>query len=187
MDCQIGLALYVVPLGECPYFCTQALAPPLMIQRIQTLLLAIIALSMAGVPFTTLYVKADPAAEQVATLDCLHLTVTTAGQVTHSAGTWYLAALAGVVALLATFRIISYNDRKRQLVIGFANTLLIGDFIASTFYITGMQIENLVPTKVLGERQVGFYLPLLAILLNFSANRLIRRDETLVRSMDRLR
>jgi hypothetical protein len=39
----------------------------------------------------------------------------------------------------------------------------------------------------LGERGVGFYLPLLALILNFSANRLIRNDEQLVRSMDRIR
>lgn len=158
-----------------------------MIQRIQSLLLAIIAVSMAGVPFTTLYIKQDISTQEQAVLTCFNLTLTRAGQEVSSNGTWFLAVIAGLVAATAAYSIFSFKNRKLQLILGFVNTLLIGAFIGITFYITGMQMEQMLGAKTLGERQVGFYIPLLAILLNFSANRLIRQDEMLVKSMDRLR
>jgi hypothetical protein len=71
--------------------------------------------------------------------------------------------------------------------LGFANTFLIGGFVILVIYLTGTVVETMVDEKNLGSRLIGFYPPCLALLLNFSANRMIRSDENLVKSMDRIR
>jgi hypothetical protein len=47
--------------------------------------------------------------------------------------------------------------------------------------------EQLFDTGMKGDFEIGFFVPLLALIFNSLANRFIRRDEKLVRSVDRIR
>jgi len=99
---------------------------------------------------------------------------------------WLIAAFAAASAAVALFEISQFRNRFTQLRLGILNLLLILCTIGAGFYFSNLG-EQMLNIKMLGTYQAGFYLPTLALLLNLLANRFIRRDEQLVRSMDRLR
>jgi hypothetical protein len=49
------------------------------------------------------------------------------------------------------------------------------------------ETDKWIDPEKFGQQQLGFYVPFISLLLTMAANRLIRKDEALVRSMDRLR
>ena len=99
---------------------------------------------------------------------------------------WVIGLLAAASAAVALFEIFQFRARARQLMLGALNLLLITAVLGATFYFSN-QGEQALNLKLEGQFLPGFYLPTLALLLNLLANRFIRRDERLVRSMDRLR
>ena len=146
-----------------------------MIQRIQTLFLVIVAASLGAtfaLPFAT-----SPA-------------VSEAGLI-FSDGEYsvfdnlVLAFLAGVGVLLAIISIFLYKRRKTQLKIGY---LLI---VVSVLLLVVAYLYFTNQASGMGEEAVndgfGAYMPFVAIVGALVANIFIRKDEKLVRSMDRLR
>ncbi|HSI89475.1 MAG TPA: DUF4293 family protein, partial [Adhaeribacter sp.] len=97
-----------------------------------------------------------------------------------------IAILAIIAAAVAIFEIFQYKSRLTQMKLGMLNTLLLAGLLGAIMYYSYYVGDEMMPT-VEGEREAGFYLPFLALLLNAMANRFIRRDEQLVRSVDRLR
>ena len=141
---------------------------------------------MGSVLFLPLWHKVDPQSGQELTLTALSLAFT-GGANPHSGGsTWPIGALAAASAALAIFEIFQYRNRFLQLKLGTLNMLLICGVIGAGFFYS-TQGEMLLNVKLRGAYQAGFYLPTFALLLNLLANRFIRSDERLVRSMDRLR
>ncbi|SHK13629.1 DUF4293 domain-containing protein [Hymenobacter psychrotolerans] len=158
-----------------------------MIQRIQSVFLLLLALSMLAVLFLPLWHKADPTTGQELTMTALGFSYNKAGAgLTPPGNVWLIALFAGASAAVALFEIFQFRNRFTQLRLGMLNLLLILCTLGAGFYFStlGEQALNL---KMLGTYQAGFYLPTLALMLNLLANRFIRRDERLVRSMDRLR
>ena len=100
--------------------------------------------------------------------------------------TWYIAACAALSALVALFEIFRFRNRLTQLKLGFLNVLLMMVVLGSSVYFI-FEGEALSANKMQGDFEVGIYLPGLALIMNLLANRFIRRDEQLVRSVDRLR
>jgi len=88
-----------------------------------------------------------------------------------------------VSALLSIVTIFLFKDRKLQFVIGriiiLINLFLLGLLIYVSLSLPG---ETLV-----SEKGIGMFLPILAILLVVLANKAIKKDEDLVKSVDRLR
>ena len=86
-------------------------------------------------------------------------------------------------AILSLITIFLFNDRKLQFVIGriiiLINLFLLGLLIYLSLTLSG---ETLV-----SEKGIGMFLPILAILLVVLANKAIKKDEDLVKSVDRLR
>ena len=99
---------------------------------------------------------------------------------------WLIGMLAVASAAVAAFEIFQFRSRGKQLLLGSINLLLIVSTLGAMFYFSNKG-EQLLNLKLEGQFLMGFYLPTLALLLNLLANRFIRRDEQLVRSMDRLR
>ena len=99
---------------------------------------------------------------------------------------WVIGLLSGASALVAIYEIFQFRSRGRQLLLGSINLLLITATLGAAFVFSNKG-EQLLNLKLEGQFLPGFYLPTLALLLNLLANRFIRRDEQLVRSMDRLR
>ena len=85
-------------------------------------------------------------------------------------------------AVLALYTIFSFKDRKRQFVLGrfiiLINLILLGLLIYLSLNLPGEDAS---------KKGIGMFLPVLAILFSVLANKAIKKDEDLVKSVDRLR
>src|SRR5690606_34317303 len=93
------------------------------------------------------------------------------------------AVLAAVIALIEIFK---YRNRLTQMKLGALNALIMAISLGSAWYFS-YQAESWVAPQTQGNYGAGFFVLPIALLLNVLANRFIRRDEKLVRSVDRLR
>ena len=88
---------------------------------------------------------------------------------------------------LAVISIFSYKKRKNQFVMGrlniILNLILLGLFIIRLFNLSG----ETDPGKVVSEKGIGVILPIVSIVFLSLANKAIKKDEDLVKSVDRLR
>jgi hypothetical protein len=144
-----------------------------MIQRIQSILLLLAAgasFGLFGLPFAT-----GASAEQSPLLsdgvfnlnDHIGLLIAFAG--------------AGALALIA---ILLFKNRPLQMKIALVSLLFILAGIGFSAYLLFTQASEVMSSLQLG---IGAFLPILGIILIVLANRYIKKDEKLVRSMDRLR
>lgn len=109
------------------------------------------------------------------------------GELFNVKSTFYISLFMFVGAAVALVSIFQYKNRLRQIQLGALNSLIIGGSVIFTWFVYISKAELLIDPTKQGQFDVGFYLPLVALLLNSFANRFIRRDEKLVRSADRLR
>ena len=129
-----------------------------MIQRIQTVFLALALLSSAALIFTS------------SDVDLF--------------GSFYIvSAAAAVSALLSAIAIFSYKNRPRQIMFNnlniFINALLIG--------LLAYWLLNLSGGIQFPEKGIEPLFSLISIICQLLANIYIRKDERLVKSVDRLR
>jgi len=103
------------------------------------------------------------------------------------AGThFYLLGFPPVMFITHAISIFSFRNRKRQLRFCNINILLFIIFLIAALIILQAEnqvFENLHP----GDFKFGAVLPLMGIIFNLMAKGGIRKDEKLIRSMDRLR
>ncbi len=92
--------------------------------------------------------------------------------------------LFGLTTTLTVLSIVSFKKRQNQFVIGrlniILNLILLGLFVYRSLTISG-------ETLTVSEKGIGMFLPVLAIVLLVLANKAIKKDEDLVKSVDRLR
>ncbi len=136
-----------------------------MIQRVQTLYLIGVVLLGAVLPFwVALWTDADT------------------GEVYAKNEIAVSLALYGS-AVLAALAIFKYRDRKNQFVLNrfnmIVNLFLLGFFVYRSLNLSG-------GTQV-SEKGIGMLIPVFSIVLLVLANRAIKKDEDLVKSVDRLR
>ncbi len=90
---------------------------------------------------------------------------------------------AGLSAILAGVTIFQFSDRQRQFVLNRLNLLLqlilLGFFVYRSLSLSGGAEAP--------EKGIGMLGPVLSIVLLVLANRAIKKDEDLVKSVDRLR
>ena len=137
-----------------------------MLQRIQTIYL-ILALLIAGVlPFF------------------LPLYTMGSGQQVYFMQNMVYATLFGLSLALSLLSILSYNKRQHQFVINrlnmILNLILLGLFVYRSLNLSG-------ETGMVSEKGIGMFLPIVVIVLLVLANKAIKKDEDLVKSVDRLR
>ena len=88
-----------------------------------------------------------------------------------------------VSALLSIVTIFLFNNRKLQFVLGRLNILtnlfLLGVLVYLSLTLSG--------EAAVSEKGIGMFLPIIIIVLLVIANKAIKRDEDLVKSVDRLR
>ena len=157
-----------------------------MIQRIQSVFLLLLALAMLSLLALPLWHKIDGLTQQELTLTAFGFQAQGLQLSGATGPIWIIGLLAAASAAVAGFEIFQFRNRAKQLLLGSVNLLLITATIGAAFYFSNKG-EQLLNLKLEGQFLTGFYLPTLALLLNLLANRFIRRDEQLVRSMDRLR
>ncbi|WP_430400645.1 DUF4293 domain-containing protein [Flavobacterium sp.] len=94
----------------------------------------------------------------------------------------YIAFFA-VISAIALISLFLFKKRQTQFVLNrlaiIFNFILLGFFVVRTLNLSGeMQIS---------EKGIGMFLPTISIVLLVLANRAIKKDEDLVKSVDRLR
>ncbi|WP_431242388.1 DUF4293 domain-containing protein [Flavobacterium sp. P21] len=91
--------------------------------------------------------------------------------------------LLGLSTMLTIISIISFKKRQNQFVMNrlniILNLILLGLFVYRSLNLSG---GTAVP-----EKGIGMFLPIVAIVLLVLANKAIKKDEDLVKSVDRLR
>lgn len=86
-------------------------------------------------------------------------------------------------ALLSLIAIFQFKNRKLQFVLGRLNIL-------TNLFLLGLLIYqslNLSGETIVSEKGIGLVLPIIVIFLLAIANKAIKKDEDLVKSVDRLR
>ena len=136
-----------------------------MLQRIQTIYLLIAAGVSAGLIFVS------------------HLWITDEGiSVFAKDNILYLGLFLGS-AVLSLITIFMYKNRKSQFVLGRLNIIL--NFILLGFFV--YLSLNVSGETAVSEKGIGMFLPIVSIVLLALANKAIKKDEDLVKSVDRLR
>ena len=96
----------------------------------------------------------------------------------------FYVVLFGLSTTLSLLSIISHKKRQQQFVMGrlniILNLILLGLFVYRTLNLSGE------PATV-SEKGIGMFLPIISIVLLVLANKAIKKDEDLVKSVDRLR
>jgi len=91
--------------------------------------------------------------------------------------------IVGLSTMLTIVSIISYKKRQNQFVMNrlniILNLILLGLFVYRSLNLSGETIVS--------EKGIGMFLPIVAIVLLVLANKAIKKDEDLVKSVDRLR
>ena len=92
--------------------------------------------------------------------------------------------LFGLSTTLSLLSILSHKKRQQQFVMGrlniILNLILLGLFVNRTLNLSG-------ETVTVSEKGIGMFLPIVSIVLLVLANKAIKKDEDLVKSVDRLR
>lgn len=86
-------------------------------------------------------------------------------------------------ALLSIISIFKYKNRKSQFMLGRLNIIL--NFFLLGFFV--YQSLNISGETAVSEKGIGMFLPIVSIVFLALANKAIKKDEDLVKSVDRLR
>ncbi|MFS4467177.1 DUF4293 domain-containing protein [Maribacter sp. 2210JD10-5] len=136
-----------------------------MIQRIQSIYLVIVALISSVLPFF------------------VNLWSDAQGTEIYASNEIFISIAFYVSALLALWAILLFKNRKNQFVVNrlnmILNLFLLGFFVYRSLNLSG---ETLV-----SEKGIGMLIPVFSIVFLVLANRAIKKDEDLVKSVDRLR
>lgn len=140
-----------------------------MIQRIQTIYLFISFLAAGVLPFV------------------LPLWVSGNGENYYFIRDLAFVLLFAFSTTLSIVSIFSYKKRKNQFVMGrlniILNLILLGLFVFRLLNVSGETDSE----RIVSEKGIGLFLPIVSIVFLSLANKAIKKDEDLVKSVDRLR
>lgn len=136
-----------------------------MIQRIQSLYLIIVAILTGVLPFFfNLWIHVD-------------------GTEVFANNEMLISIAFYVSAVLAIWALVQFKNRKTQFVINRLNMIL-------NFFLLGLFVYrslNLSGETLVSEKGIGMLIPVFSIIFLALANKAIKKDEDLVKSVDRLR
>ena len=95
----------------------------------------------------------------------------------------YVLAAFLASAFLSLLSIFRYKNRKSQFILGRLNIIL--NFFLLGFFV--YQSLNISGETAVSEKGIGMLLPIISIVFLALANKAIKKDEDLVKSVDRLR
>jgi hypothetical protein len=136
-----------------------------MIQRIQSFYLLIVAILAGVLPFFfNLWINID-------------------GIEVFADNEMLISIAFYISAVLAIWSIVQFKNRKTQFVINRLNMIL-NIFLLGFFVYRSL---NLSGEALVSEKGIGMLIPVFSIVFLVLANRAIKKDEDLVKSVDRLR
>jgi len=160
-----------------------------MIQRIQSIFLLLVGLSLIAFLFAPIWEKQDISSGEYYTQTAFYVEKASAAEteILYIFVPYLIpGALALIAACMALYSISAYKKRSRQILVSSINSLLIGGaLIVSAWWASSAETEIL--TGNTGGYQFGLFLPAIALVFNSLAIRFIRKDDKLVKSMDRFR
>jgi hypothetical protein len=136
-----------------------------MLQRIQSVYLILAAGNALGLIFL------------------FHLWITNDGATVFAKNELPVLAAFVVSGILALVSILMFKNRKLQFVLGRLNIIL-NFFLLGFFVYLSLNISG---ETVVSEKGIGMFLPIISIVFLALANKAIKKDEDLVKSVDRLR
>lgn len=160
-----------------------------MIQRIQSIFLLVVGLSLIIFLFAPIWEKQDVNSGQSYSQTAFYVekVANIESEIQYVFVPYFIpGALALIAACLALFSIGMYKKRNRQVMISSVNSLLMGTILILSAW-WASKAESSILAGAAGGYQYGLFLPAIALIFNSLAIRFIRKDEKLVRSMDRLR
>lgn len=96
----------------------------------------------------------------------------------------FYVILFGLSTAITVYSILSFKKRQTQFVVNrlniILNLILLGLFVYHSLNLSG-------GTPAVSEKGIGMFLPIVTIVLLVLANKAIKKDEDLVKSVDRLR
>jgi len=136
-----------------------------MIQRVQSVYLVITAILAGVLPFFfNLWIDVD-------------------GQAVYSSNELLISITFYASAVLAIWSMLSFKNRKTQFVINRLNMIL-NVFLLGFFVYRSLNLSGEISVS---EKGIGMLIPVFSIVFLVLANRAIKKDEDLVKSVDRLR
>ena len=136
-----------------------------MIQRLQSIYLLLAFIITGALPFV------------------FHLWKLENGETIYFMSDIKYTAIFGLSTALSLVSLLSFKKRQQQFVMNrlniILNLILLGLFVYRTLTVSG--------GTTVSEKGIGMFLPIVAIFLLVLANKAIKKDEDLVKSVDRLR
>jgi hypothetical protein len=136
-----------------------------MIQRIQTLYLLIVILLTAALPFWV-NLWSDVKGNEIFAKDDVLIS-----------GAFFVSAVLALVSILL------FKKRQNQFVVNRLNMIL-NLFLLGFFVYRSLNLSGEISVS---EKGIGMLIPIFSIVFLVLANKAIRKDEDLVKSVDRLR
>ena len=136
-----------------------------MLQRIQTVYLLIAAIVSLGLIFVFALWQSEEGSAVYA----------------HDQLTIFIMFIAS--GLLSLISIFMFKNRKLQFVLGRINIIL-NFFLLGVFVYWSLSLPGEMD---ISEKGIGMFLPIISIVFLVLANKAIKKDEDLVKSVDRLR
>ncbi|GAB3651824.1 DUF4293 domain-containing protein [Echinicola sediminis] len=159
-----------------------------MIQRIQTIFLLLVAVAMLLVTYFPIWSQVNTQQTETLTLTAwsmVHIDVSN-GTVLETTSTFYIGILAIVAAIIALYSLSQFKTRTKQMFLNMINSLVMVVNLGIIVYQTYSANADFNPAAS-GAFMIGFYCIIVAMVFNIVANRFIRKDEMLVKSVDRIR
>lgn len=153
-----------------------------MFQRIQTLYMFLVLIACVALFF--LPIARYYSEEIYCQLSVLSISIISVTPLDIKFNTLPLIILVSGIAVLTIITLALYKKRPQQLKIGKIILMLIILLVVLLFfYADGISKV----TKITSSYKLGVGIPLVMLVLQFLANRSIRKDEELVKSADRIR
>jgi len=158
-----------------------------MLQRIQTVFLALTVIGMGIFLAFPLWTKVAVEGEQRADLTAIQLTHQVNAVQSNVQPVYYLIILAILVAGVAAYAIFQFKNRVLQSALCAVNSILMTILMGLVIYFTFYKTAKLFDPNLPGNYEIGFYGLVGAMLANVFANRFIRKDEREVQQSKRFR
>lgn len=157
-----------------------------MIQRPQTIFLSLVIIANCLVSMGwSIWAKVGQSGQR-AELLFNEWTLTQAGK-SSANSTITLVILLTLSTIITLITIFSFKNRIRQMMLGLINSLLLAGAMGYSFWVIFKEATPVFEPEAQGQYGYGFYAMVVALLANMIANRLVRKDEMLVQSSNRMR
>jgi hypothetical protein len=158
-----------------------------MIQRIQTIFLCLVISGMAAFLFLPVWMKSDPASGDLVVLYTYGLKAIKSSQVEWSYIPFIFSGIIAMVVIwIALYEIFQYKNRLTQIKLGMVNSLFMTVAMVLIVFLA-IRTQNSQLPDLPGKFKTGLFAPVFSLIFNSLANRYIKKDEELVRSVDRIR